>query len=169
MSRPPSFGQRRRNNASRTLTCRQCRVIVAKAEHAERMAAWHTPGDPSFDCDGQVQEFDSKLEAQVWHELCAAFDSGRLVSLRRQVRYPIHVAGGARVGYYVADFVVEQRAVRDGREQMVTRIIDAKGERKNRSGKKVSIDTPLAKFKRACVEAEYGIRVELWASPRGEL
>lgn len=169
-----------KNNAQRTLTCRQCRVMVSKRDHAERMANWHTPGHPEHDCDGTVQEFDSKLEAQTWHELCRAFDSGRLVSVRRQVRYRIH-CGGSYVGSYVADFVIEQRAAgradangyctddRGNGFEVRTRVIDCKGVRRDRNGRRVSIDTPLSRFKRKCVEAEYGVTVELWATPTGAL
>lgn len=162
------YRRKPKNNARRTLTCRKCRVLVAKAEHAQRMADWHTPGHPEFDCDGTVQEFDSKLEAETWHTLCQALDGGYLTEVRRQVKYPIH-CGGTYVGSYIADFVIVQRQSRGGEVAPVTRIIDNKGIRHDRSGRKVSIDTPLARFKRKCVEAEYGVTVELWPDAKGAL
>ena len=154
-----------RNAAKRTLSCAKCGLVVSKASRGGFMRSLHDPGQRSDHCDGEVVEFDSKLEAQQWQTLLAAWRSGRLTGLQRQVRFPIHVASGHRVGHYIADFVIEDA-------EQGWRVIDAKGVRYKRTAtghKRITVDTSLARFKRRAVELEYGLTIELWSEERGHL
>jgi hypothetical protein len=48
---------------------------------------------------------DSAKEARRWVILKMFEDAGSVKDLQRQVRYDLHVAGGAKLWAYVADFV----------------------------------------------------------------
>lgn len=86
------------------------------------------------------ERFDSEREAARWLVLREREQRGEIHALRRQVRYPLHAAGGTVVGHYVADFVY----VDDG-ERVIE---DAKG-----------VVTQLYAWKRRHVLAEYGVRI----------
>ena len=85
------------------------------------------------------ERFDSKKEAQRWHELQLEWRAGRISRPRRQVAFSLSV-NGEHVGKYVADFVY----VRDG-ERVVE---DTKGAR-----------TELYRLKRKLMLACHGILV----------
>lgn len=84
--------------------------------------------------DGIV--FDSKREAQRWHELQMEQKAGHISALRRQVRFPI-VVNETLICEYVADFVYTRKGVRE--------IADAKGFR-----------TEVYRLKRKLMLACYG-------------
>jgi Protein of unknown function (DUF1064) len=46
--------------------------------------------------------FDSKREAEIWQQYSYLQRAGKITSIERQVRYPLHVAG-ILVATYVAD------------------------------------------------------------------
>lgn len=91
--------------------------------------------------------FDSKAEAKRYGELKLLEKAGEIWDLLRQVHYPLHAFGAQSmndklVGRYVADF-----SYRCGRGHVVE---DVKGW-----------DTPLSKWKRKHVKAQYGIDVQI--------
>lgn len=87
--------------------------------------------------------FHSKREAHRWIELSLLAKTAQIRHLRRQVPYPLHVQA-VRLGQYLADFVYEQPSG----AAWVERVEDVKG-----------MDTPLGKWKRKHLLAEYGIDV----------
>ena len=82
--------------------------------------------------------FPSTGEYHRWLELKQLEKDGRISKLRRQVRYPLHCEGGAKVTTYTADFVY----LEDGTEI----VEDFKGHR-----------TETYKVKRNWMEKQYGI------------
>lgn len=86
--------------------------------------------------------FASRREADRYVTLCWRVRAGEIRDLELQPRYPLHAPNGAKVGTYVADF---RYVDADG----VTHVEDAKG-----------MPTPLYRWKRRHVEAEYGLLVE---------
>ncbi len=88
-----------------------------------------------------IIHFDSKRERARWGELRLLERAGHITDLRRQVDFPIKI-NGKKIGTYRCDF--------EYRENDQTKVIDVKG-----------IDTPLSKFKRGCVEAQYGIEIDI--------
>jgi len=157
---------RNKMGARRALACRTCRLLVEKKVDGERFVRWHTPGDSEHDCDGAVEDFDSKGEARTWLALCQAEDMGFIRELRRQPPFEI-VINGDRIGRYRADFSFCE--IRDeGRR--VLRVVDAKGMRKGKTptgrAKVVTNDTALSRFMRKCAEACHSVKIELW--PSGE-
>lgn len=88
-----------------------------------------------------VHVFDSRAEAARYDELRLQEKAGAIRDLRCQPEFPI-VIEGRQVGKYVGDF-----AYVAGGALVVE---DVKG-----------MDTPLSRFKRKCVEAQYGIQVEV--------
>lgn len=142
-------------SAKRVLVCPKCLLIVRAMPKAERedpdrdyetdedrIRAWHTPGHPKQNCDGELAKMPSKLEASVWLRLLEAERRGQISGLRTQVVWPIEI-NGAKIGRYTCDFMFE----RQGRQ----RVVDSKG-----------MDTPDSKFRRRIVEAIYGIEIEIW-------
>ena len=95
-------------------------------------------------------KFHSAKEANYYRTYKALEKRGVIRDLELQPRFDI-VINGQKVGFYKADF-----AYRDKRQEgrhigwSCKRIIDVKG-----------IDTALSRFKRKCVEALYGIKVEI--------
>lgn len=90
---------------------------------------------------GRLEFFHSKGEARRYTVLLEELKHGSIRNLERQVAYPI-VIRGVKLGKYVADFSYFRG------DDKITE--DFKG-----------VDTPLAKFKRAVVEALYSIRIDL--------
>lgn len=85
--------------------------------------------------------FDSKAEARRWNVLRMMERGGLISNLERQVPYPLEVLG-VRLGEYRADFRYVSRG------QVFCE--DVKG-----------MDTPLSRWKRKHVAAQYGIEVGL--------
>lgn len=87
--------------------------------------------------------FDSKREAAYYSELKIREKAGEVTGVEMQRPFTILI-NGFLVGTYRSDFafwdVLADRF----------RVIDVKG-----------MDTPLSKFKRKCVKAQYGINVEI--------
>ncbi len=89
-------------------------------------------------------DFDSKAEGARYVVLRDLQRAGKIHDLRRQVPYPITVGPSVLVGNYRADFVYwEEGATAETVE-------DVKG-----------FDTPLSKFKRKCVEAAHGVKIQI--------
>lgn len=92
--------------------------------------------------------FHSAKEAARYQELRLLEKAGEIRQLRLQV--PLELNAGnpvpQRIGEYRADFVYEERL----HEDWCLRIEDTKG-----------MDTPLSKWKRKHVQAQYGIQVRL--------
>ena len=101
----------------------------------------HKYGATAVMVDGM--RFASKREAHRWQELKALQHAGKVRSLDRQVRIPLHAAGGGLVGHYVADF----RYFDVERGRYTTE--DAKGMR-----------LPLYAWKKRHVAAEHDIEIQ---------
>jgi len=87
--------------------------------------------------------FASKREAARWRELKALEHAGMIRSLDRQVRMPLHAAGGALVGHYVCDFQYWDV------EKNLGVVEDAKG-----------FKTDTYRWKKRHVKAEYNIDIQ---------
>lgn len=85
--------------------------------------------------------FDSKREGEVYCELKLRERAGEICNVELQKPFPILI-GGFLVGTYKSDFAYHEIK---SRKDVV---IDVKG-----------FDTPLSKFKRKCVKAQYGVEV----------
>lgn len=90
--------------------------------------------------------FASKREMHGYLSLKALLRTGILVSLERQVKFPLHAVEArsgqkATVCVYVADFVAQDK---DGK----TAIYDSKG-----------VSTQLYKIKKRWFELQYGLRI----------
>lgn len=92
-------------------------------------------------------DFHSELEARCYLELKKRELAGEVDRLILQPEFPI-VINSRQVCKVVLDFVYRDKA--SGKVHH----IDAKG-----------MDTQLSRLKRRLVEAQYGIKVELWSSP----
>ena len=90
-------------------------------------------------------KFHSQKEASYYRTYKALEKRGKISNLQLQPRFDI-VINGKNVGYYKADF----KYIEDVKLLGVVRIIDVKGH-----------DTALSRFKRKCVEAQYGVTVEI--------
>lgn len=88
--------------------------------------------------------FDSKAEAQYYALLRLRERAGEVSAVELQKPFTLTAGAGFLVGTYRADF-----AFFDHKEKR-ERIIDVKG-----------FDTPLSKWKRKHVRAQYGIEVEI--------
>lgn len=88
--------------------------------------------------------FHSKREANYYAELKIRERKGEVSAVELQRPFPLMTGDGQVVGTYKSDF-----AFWDHREDRF-RVIDVKG-----------VDTPLSKFKRKFVRAQYGIEIEL--------
>jgi len=89
--------------------------------------------------------FDSKAEAKRYGQLKLLLKAGEIRDLETHPRYVLFAEGGARpVGIYEADFRYD--GVSDGRSV----VEDVKG-----------VDTPLSRWKRRHVEAQYGVKVQV--------
>ena len=86
--------------------------------------------------------FDSKAEAAQYATLIEHRPRTRITDLKIHPRFPLHV-GGVQIGHYEADFS----------------FTDADGEKRIQDVKGMIL--PLAKWKIAHFEAEYGIDVEI--------
>lgn len=90
--------------------------------------------------------FDSKKEAARYCELRLLEKAGQIRQLRTQL--PLDLTAGTprliRLGAYVADFVYEERVGDD----WIIRFEDVKG-----------FKTPLYRWKKKHVEAQYGIQI----------
>ena len=94
--------------------------------------------------DGIV--FDSQAEAHRWVQLNLLLRAGHIRNLQRQVKYPLEVSTPEgppqRIGSYYADFVYWDNTRR------TTVVEDVKGYK-----------TPLYRWKKKHVEAQYGIEI----------
>ena len=99
--------------------------------------------------------FASKLEAGHYSLLKTLERAGQIKELELQPVYPLTCGGkpvlirskgypGGRKAKYVADFRYRDK-------WGAVKVVDSKGA-----------DTPVSRLKRALVEAEYGIKVEVW-------
>lgn len=87
--------------------------------------------------------FDSKREAAYYSELKTREKAGEIIGVELQRPFTILI-NGFLIGTYKSDFAFwDNTADR-------FRVIDVKG-----------MDTPLSKFKRKCVKAQYGFEVEV--------
>lgn len=86
--------------------------------------------------------FASKLEARRYGELKILERAGKISGLRRQPVVVLNALGGEIVGKYVPDFCYLDE---DSKQWIYE---DCKG-----------FSTPLYKFKKKCVEAQYGIKI----------
>lgn len=89
--------------------------------------------------------FHSKKEAEYYLTLKLREKAGEVRGLALQVPFVLSV-GAVSIGKYLADFVYEERIGQD----WCHRVKDTKG-----------MDTPLSKWKRRHVKAQYGIEVEI--------
>ena len=92
--------------------------------------------------------FASKFEAKRWGDLRILEQLGRISDLQRQVSYPLHTVGGAKITTYVADFVYLEPS-----DELV--VEDAKG-----------YETPEFKKKAKWMLSEYGVTVRLVKSAK---
>lgn len=97
--------------------------------------------------------FDSKKEAARYAELKLLEKAGEIFGLRLQPEFPLHAhAPGAarRIGVYVADFEYVTEHETGGPAGTETRLVveDVKG-----------FKTPLYRWKKKHVEAQYGIEI----------
>ena len=86
--------------------------------------------------------FDSKREAAHYAVLKLRVKAKLISDLVVHLRYDLCV-NGTKIGQYEADFTF----IEDGRRK----IVDVKG-----------FDTPLSRWKRKHVAAQYGLMVEIW-------
>lgn len=97
--------------------------------------------------------FASKREAKRYMELRLLERAGEIRSLQRQLKFPLYVLplfgdSGVLIGCYVADFVYEQFVYPGESKECKTVVEDSKGFR-----------TPLYRWKKRHVEAQYGIQI----------
>lgn len=102
--------------------------------------------------------FDSRKECQRYKDLCLMQEAGEIEQLEVQPKFPLKVDGrdvkirserypnGRRVSYY-ADF---SYILVKGKRRVIE---DVKGAK--------AIDTPISRLKRAVVEAQYGVLVDV--------
>lgn len=90
--------------------------------------------------------FHSKKEARRYQELRLLEKAGEVRQLQLQVPIVLHAGSDRRpsIGKYVADFMYEERIGQD----WCIRVEDVKG-----------FKTPLYKWKKRHVEAQYGIQI----------
>lgn len=88
--------------------------------------------------------YDSKAEARYAQTLHLRMRAREVAQVERQVPFSLLTQNGQLVGTYRADFVFWDDV--EGRQ----RVIDVKG-----------FDTPLSRWKRKHVKAQYGIEVEI--------
>lgn len=116
------------------LSRQEARAILAKPKRSKY-------GAQKTMIDGIL--FDSKREAAYYAELKQRENAGEVVGVELQRPFTILI-NGFLVGTYKSDFafwdVTEDRF----------RVIDVKG-----------MDTPLSRFKRKCVKAQYNVDVEI--------
>lgn len=86
--------------------------------------------------------FDSKREAATYANLKIIERAGKISDLVVHLRYDLYV-GKEKIGAYESDFTF----IEDGKRK----IVDVKG-----------MDTPLSKWKRKHLAAQYGVEVEIW-------
>jgi hypothetical protein len=88
--------------------------------------------------------FDSKAESRYYLELKILERSGQVTSVEMQKPFPLVAPSGQVIGSYRADFSFWDTS------KKCQRVIDVKG-----------FDTPLSRWKRKHVKAQYGIEVEI--------
>jgi hypothetical protein len=91
--------------------------------------------------------FDSKREMRRWSELVMLERGGEIRGLERQKRYPL-VVKGRQVCTYVADFVYEERVLRDSESTWALVVEDSKGHR-----------TEMYRYKKRMMRACLGIEI----------
>lgn len=106
---------------------------------------WHDkkPAECASCGSKKMDFFASRAEAKRALELLRMEAAGLIRHLKFQPEYPICI-NGVLIGKYRADFAFEHM------EYLTQHVIDVKG-----------IDTQLSAFKRKCVEALYGIKIEV--------
>lgn len=87
--------------------------------------------------------FHSKGEAARYKELKVMQQAGLIMDVLLQRNFDIYV-NHIKVGTYIADFAYYHKGIGEGIVE------DFKGH-----------DTPLSRFKRKCVEAQYGIKIDI--------
>lgn len=117
------------------ITPTELRSLLSKTKRAKY-------GAKKTELDGVA--YDSKAEANYAAMLKLRERAGEVAGVQIQRPFPILI-NGLSVGVYKADFCFI-----DHKEDGRLRIIDVKG-----------FDTPLSRFKRKCVEAFYGVKVEV--------
>ena len=88
--------------------------------------------------------FDSRAEANYYQLLKEWERRGEISDVQLQVPFPLTAGKGMLIGTYRADFVFMDSASGE------RRVVDVKG-----------FDTPLSKWKRKHVRAQYGVKVEI--------
>lgn len=88
--------------------------------------------------------FDSKKEAQRYHELKLMERAGQIRGLQLQPEYELEAKRGGKIGVYRADFLYIDHTL--GGDLLV--VEDVKG-----------FKTPLYRWKKKHVEAQYGIQI----------
>ena len=86
---------------------------------------------------------DSKAEARYYETLLLREKAGEISNLQLQVRYDLE-CNGVRIGFYKSDFEWDDK---DGHH-----VQDVKGSRRT--------VTPLYKWKKKMVKAQYGVDIE---------
>jgi hypothetical protein len=117
-------------------------ITAAEARALQRKPKRSKYGAQKTVLDGIT--FDSKAEANYYAALKLREKAGEVGGVELQRPFPLMVASGIVVGSYRADF-----AFWDHKEDRF-RVIDVKG-----------FDTPLSKWKRKHVKAQYGLDVEI--------
>jgi hypothetical protein len=117
-----------------TLTRQEAKALLSKPKRSKY-------GATKTMVDGIL--FDSKREASYYVELKRREKAGEVIGVELQRPFTILI-NGFLIGTYKSDFAFwDNTADR-------FRVIDVKG-----------MDTPLSKFKRKCVKAQYGFEVEV--------
>lgn len=118
------------------ISAAQARAVIVGQKRANKYGARRTV------VDGIT--FDSQAEANYYASLKLREKAGEVGGVELQRPFPLMVASGIVLGSYRADF-----AFWDHTEDRF-RVIDVKG-----------FDTPLSKWKRKHVKAQYGFEVEI--------
>lgn len=131
-----SAARKNKYHARQAWRCAKCNCVL-----------FGKPTDRDFcvacGCAGYIR-FDSQAEARIWDQFFQLRKVGKIRDLHRQVAIPITI-NGITVGTYFADITCV--------ENQKKRIVEVKG------GK--ATDTDLSKLKRRCVEALYGVQIEV--------
>jgi len=120
--------------------------MTVNLSRQEARALLQTPKRAKFGnekCEYKGIKFDSKRERAYYIELERREKAGEVIGVELQRPFTILI-NGFLIGTYKSDFAFwDNTADR-------FRVIDVKG-----------MDTPLSKFKRKCVKAQYGVEVEI--------
>ena len=140
MTAPHGMGppvRRSKYGAAHCWWCQHCDVAVDAAMAIIAKCPICGAGPSS----ANVIHFHSKRERSHWAMLRLRVGIGEIAILQRQTSYPISI-DGTKVGTYKADFTYMENGQLN--------VEDVKG-----------IDTPLSRFKRKCVEAQYGVEIRI--------